>query len=149
MPAPVAASIITGSGGPTAHNNCIATGTFKIDTAVTTPLWIHLGFVPKLFFLGNSSDATGGGLFVWWEHCPSRYCKRVDTSTLTVLGNGVTPLPGHNAASLVTAADIYLKENVAVVSTETDPDDRVIGVMIEGDLCGQAADDELYYCALR
>lgn len=137
--------IITGSGGPTAHNNCIATGTFVQDGTPVDPLWIHLAFVPKLVFVGNATD---GELYVWWEHCPSRYCKLVDTSTLQAVGNGVTPIDGSGAASLVTAADTFLKEGVAYTSDGLDPEDRIIGIKLEG-LCGCEASKAFYYCAMR
>lgn len=138
--------IITGSGGPTAHNNCIATGTFTHDDTdpAVDPVWIHLGFVPKIVFVGNATD---GSLWVWEEHMANSTSKLVDTSTLDA-ADGVTPIDGNGAGSIVTTGDTYLRENAVHISTGADPEDRIIGINLSG-VCGCTISKTFHYCAMR
>lgn len=138
MAAPI--KIFTGSSGASGHNSAVATGSFAQGNVAETPTWIHLGFVPKLMFMYNSSD---GDLYIWCEGMVDRTSKLLDTSTMQGAGTGATPI--NNL--LVPDDDVYLREGVLVVSDGLD-EDYIIGVKCEGDF-GCEVSDQFYYAAIR
>ena len=138
MAAPI--KIFTGSSGASGHNSAVATGAFAQGDVAETPTWIHLGFVPKLMFMYNSTD---GDLFLWAEGMTDRTSKLLDTSTMQGAGTGATPI--NNV--LVTDTDVYLREGSLVVSAGSDHD-YIIGVKCEGNF-GCEASKQFYYAAIR
>ena len=118
--------LFTGSCGSSGHNSATATGVYTLATDSSTPTWIHLGFVPKLFFLVKDAGvgAASDEVYMWGEGMTNGASKLWSTGLMDA-DDGITPINDLK----VTAGEYYLKEGVSHLST-VNTDDHIIGVKI-------------------
>jgi len=153
MAAPIV--LYTGGSGASGHNSAVATGRYTIAVASTQPLWIHLGFVPKLFFLVKDDNAAADRLYVWGEGMADGSSKvQAAANWLLDVNDGITPI--NNL--LVTSGDYYIRTGPldAVTASTTvhrstgSATDYIIGVEIG--VAGHATINiagTYYYAAIR